>query len=41
VREKGGGLVSIAHRPALERYHEKQWELVPAEGAAAYRLQSR
>jgi vitamin B12/bleomycin/antimicrobial peptide transport system ATP-binding/permease protein len=40
VREKGGGLVSIAHRPALERYHEKQWELVPASAPAAYRLQA-
>jgi putative ATP-binding cassette transporter len=28
----GGGLVSIAHRPALEALHERRWELVPAGG---------
>jgi hypothetical protein len=41
VREKGGGMVSIGHRQALERYHEKEWELVPSQGPAAYRLQAR
>lgn len=41
VKAKGGGLVSIAHRPALERFHARHWELVPAAGAAAYRLDTR
>ncbi len=36
VRRKGGGIVSIAHRPALERFHGRQWELeAQAEGAGA------
>jgi len=38
VRSKGGGLVSIAHRPAMEEFHERRWELVP-EGDA-YRLKA-
>jgi putative ATP-binding cassette transporter len=40
VRAKSGGLVSIAHRPALEEFHDKRWQLVPTEGPAAYRLQT-
>ncbi|HUR89720.1 MAG TPA: ABC transporter ATP-binding protein/permease [Ramlibacter sp.] len=39
VRKQGGALVSIAHRPAMEGMHEKQWELVPA-AAGGYRVQS-
>jgi putative ATP-binding cassette transporter len=38
VRRRGGALVSIAHRPSMEAFHEKQWQLVP-EGTA-YRLQT-
>ena len=38
VHRRGGALVSIAHRPTMEAFHEKQWQLVP-EGAA-YRLQT-
>jgi ABC-type uncharacterized transport system fused permease/ATPase subunit len=41
VRSRGGGVVSIAHRPALDGFHEKQWEIVEAgagAGGAAYRL---
>jgi putative ATP-binding cassette transporter len=40
VRRQGGALVSIAHRPAMERLHERKWEFVPAQGNAAYRLQT-
>lgn len=29
VAEKGGGLVSIAHRPALARFHNRRWVLEP------------
>lgn len=43
VRATGGGVVSIAHRPAVAAYHQRQWVLTPQpEGAApAYRLDSR
>lgn len=42
VRRKGGALVSIAHRPALEAFHDRRWELqpLPAGSPAAYRLQA-
>jgi putative ATP-binding cassette transporter len=33
VRDNGGGLVSVAHRPALAGFHERLWRLVP-DGAA-------
>ena len=41
VRRKGGALMSIAHRPALETFHQRRWELhpLPAGSPAAYRLQ--
>jgi len=41
VESRGGGLVSIAHRPSLETFHRHGWELVRAQdgGAAAWRLQ--
>lgn len=29
VKEQNGALVSIAHRPAVAGYHERQWTLVP------------
>ena len=36
VREEGGGLVSIAHRPAVASYHDTVWQFVPApEGSMA------
>jgi putative ATP-binding cassette transporter len=40
IRRKGGALVSIAHRPALEVFHQRRWELRkgPDGGAAAYQL---
>ena len=27
VRRKGGAMVSIAHRPALDAFHRRRWEL--------------
>jgi len=38
VKRKGGALVSIGHRPALESFHDKRWELVPGGANAAYRI---
>ncbi len=40
LRARGGGLVSVAHRPALEAFHDRVWELVPAAagGSAAWQL---
>ena len=36
VREEGGGLVSIAHRPSVASYHETLWQFNPApEGSVA------
>ena len=37
--ERRGGLVSIAHRPALEAFHTRRWEIAPAPAAqrAAFR----
>ena len=36
VREEGGGLVSIAHRPSVASHHETVWQFVPTpEGSAA------
>lgn len=42
VQQRGGGLVSIAHRPTLAALHNQSWTLVPAaEGSAArYTLRS-
>jgi len=41
VREKGGAMVSIAHRAAVGEFHTQRWTLVPeAEGSAArYRVE--
>jgi vitamin B12/bleomycin/antimicrobial peptide transport system ATP-binding/permease protein len=40
VRRRGGSLVSIGHRPALEAFHRHVWEVQPrGGGGAAYRLQ--
>ena len=42
VRRRGGAMVSIAHRPALDEFHQRRWELEKNSGgnsmAAAYRL---
>ena len=40
VRRKGGALVSIAHRPALEAFHQRRWELRRRSdgGAGAWQL---
>ena len=36
VREEGGGLVSIAHRPSVANHHHTVWQFVPApEGSTA------
>ena len=36
VKTVRGGMVSIAHRPSVAAFHNKQWELVPQpEGSAA------
>jgi len=36
VREEGGGLVSIAHRPSVTSHHHTVWQFVPApEGSTA------
>ncbi|MFM2427598.1 MAG: hypothetical protein RL707_1425 [Pseudomonadota bacterium] len=36
VREEGGGLVSIAHRPSVASYHETLWQFNPTpEGSVA------
>ena len=36
VREEGGGLVSIAHRPSVASHHEIIWQFVPTkEGSTA------
>jgi putative ATP-binding cassette transporter len=42
VRRNGGALVSIAHRPALDEFHQRQWQLEKtpegAGSAAGYQL---
>ncbi|MDP2819095.1 MAG: ABC transporter ATP-binding protein/permease [Polaromonas sp.] len=40
VRQAGGALVSIAHRPAVAAFHDKQWELekLPEGSPALYGL---
>jgi putative ATP-binding cassette transporter len=36
VREEGGGLVSIAHRPSAASHHDTVWQFAPApEGSRA------
>jgi vitamin B12/bleomycin/antimicrobial peptide transport system ATP-binding/permease protein len=41
VQRRGGGLVSIGHRPALEEFHPRRWVLHKADdgGAGGFRLQ--
>lgn len=40
VKRKGGAIVSIAHRPALDAFHTRRWKLdaFPGGGATAYLL---
>ncbi|MDF2462802.1 MAG: transporter ATP-binding protein/permease [Ramlibacter sp.] len=40
VKRKGGAIVSIAHRPALDQFHARRWRLeeFPGGGATAYLL---
>jgi vitamin B12/bleomycin/antimicrobial peptide transport system ATP-binding/permease protein len=39
VRRRGGSLVSIGHRPALDSFHQRRWEVQPSPGGgASYRL---
>jgi putative ATP-binding cassette transporter len=42
IRETGGALVSIAHRPGVAAFHNHQWQLVatPESGVASHRLVS-
>ncbi|MDR7308180.1 ABC transporter ATP-binding protein/permease [Rhodoferax saidenbachensis] len=35
VARRGGGLVSIAHRPAVAAFHTRQWTLTPGQGTGA------
>ncbi len=43
VRQAGGALVSIAHRPSVARHHALRWDLVrePAGAGASYRIEAR
>ena len=42
VRRKGGAIVSIAHRPALDEFHQRSWQLEKSpEGGAAAAFQLR
>lgn len=34
TQSRGGGLVSIAHRPALAAFHERRWQLEPVAGSS-------
>jgi len=40
VQRKRGAIVSIAHRPALDAFHQRQWQLeaLPGTAMAGYRL---
>jgi len=41
VAAQGGALISIAHRPAVAAFHEKQWTLVDnAAGGSRFRLEA-
>ena len=35
VARRGGGMVSIAHRPAVAAFHTRQWVLTPRQGEGA------
>jgi ABC-type uncharacterized transport system fused permease/ATPase subunit len=40
IRRRGGALISIGHRPALDAFHQRHWQLQrpPGDSAAAYEL---
>ncbi|TFZ03569.1 ABC transporter ATP-binding protein/permease [Ramlibacter humi] len=44
IDARQGGLVSIAHRPSLEAFHDRRWEFEPREprtgGGAAYEVRA-
>ena len=43
LQQQDGALISIAHRPAVAAFHNRQWTLVPGDGAAGsprYRVAS-
>ncbi len=42
VKQAGGAIVSIAHRPAVATYHNKRWELekLPEGSSALYQLKA-
>ena len=42
IREAGGAMLSIAHRPGLAALHNRQWrfEAVSEGGGAMYRVRS-
>lgn len=35
VTQRGGGMVSIAHRPSVATFHTRQWVLMPRQGTGA------
>jgi len=40
VEERGGGMVSIAHRAGLAQFHTGSWVLAPAPGGSGFVLHS-
>jgi len=38
LSQRGGGLVSIAHRPGVARFHTKTWRLEPQAGIARFAI---
>jgi putative ATP-binding cassette transporter len=38
LAQRGGGLVSIAHRPGVARFHTKTWRLEPQASGARYAI---
>jgi putative ATP-binding cassette transporter len=38
LAQRGGGLVSIAHRPGVARFHTKTWMLEPQPSGARFAL---
>jgi putative ATP-binding cassette transporter len=41
LRKANGAIVSIAHRPALEAFHSRRWEIEPGPGAQGPAFQLR
>jgi putative ATP-binding cassette transporter len=40
IRRRGGALISIGHRPALDAFHQRRWQLQrpPGDSTAAFEL---